>query len=146
MLNTIQILIWYFIISNKISFFILNTYIVYDIGGEIYVPSKCSQNIFTLVSWDVCSDKHYDQGKSWLLNLQSDTDKHCSQRWCHFTTQPVANKPKDDTLVVWHFIFCKWLQVGKSGKVTSKKCPVWTWESWFTNNWKVKWGQLDITI
>ena len=60
--------------------------------------------------------------------------------------QPVANKPKDDTLVVWHFIFCKWLQAGKSGKVTSKKCPVWTWESWFTNNWKVKWGQLDITI
>ena len=28
---------------------------MYDIGGEIYVPSKCSQNTFTLVSWDVFS-------------------------------------------------------------------------------------------
>ena len=26
-----------------------------DILGEIYVPSKYSQNIFTSVSWDVCS-------------------------------------------------------------------------------------------
>ena len=47
---------WYFSISNKISFFILNTYLVDDILGEAYVPSKHSQYIFTSVSWDVCSE------------------------------------------------------------------------------------------
>ena len=56
MLDIIKILILYFSINNKISFFILNTYLVDDILGEDYVPSKHSQNIFTSVSWDVCSE------------------------------------------------------------------------------------------
>ena len=29
-----------------------------DILGEIYLPSKYSQNIFSSVSWDVCSVLH----------------------------------------------------------------------------------------
>ena len=57
MLNIVKILISYFSISNKISFFILNTYWVDDILGEIYVPSKYCQNIFTAVSCDVFSER-----------------------------------------------------------------------------------------
>ena len=53
--NIIRIPILYFSISNKEYFFILNTYLVDDILGEIYVPWKYSQNIFTSVSWDACS-------------------------------------------------------------------------------------------
>ena len=53
--NITRILIWYFSISNKIYIFILITCLVEDISGEIYVPSKYSQNIFTSGSWDVCS-------------------------------------------------------------------------------------------
>ena len=34
-----------------------------DILGEIYVPSKYSQNIFILVSWDVCGVIKKGKGK-----------------------------------------------------------------------------------
>ena len=55
MLNINKILIWYFSISNKIYIFVLNTYLVDDILGEIYVSSKYCQNISISVSWCVCS-------------------------------------------------------------------------------------------
>jgi len=54
-LNTIKVLIWYFSISNNIFFFILTSYLGNDILGNIYVPSKYSQNTFTPVCCHVCS-------------------------------------------------------------------------------------------
>ena len=53
--NIIRISIRYLSISDKIYFVILKTYLVDNILGEIYVPSKYSQNTFTSVCWDVCS-------------------------------------------------------------------------------------------
>ena len=64
--NIIKILIWYFSISIKIFFFILNTYLVDDILGENYVPSKYSLNIFTPMKLSRLAD---NQCVTVLLNL-----------------------------------------------------------------------------
>ena len=55
-MNTIKILIWYFSISNNLFFFILTSYLGNGILGNVYVPSKYSQNTFTPVCCHVCSD------------------------------------------------------------------------------------------